>query len=82
MNNFTIKFDANKRVEEIDNAMKSLSARFDELATRKSSSIQEAIDDFNELAQILDEMISYEKEMESLSMAKINSIIGNINRTT
>lgn len=82
MNNFTIEFDVNKRAEEIDNAMRSLSARFDELSTRKSATIQEAIDDFTELAQILDDMIAYEKELESLAMAKLNSIIGNINRTT
>ena len=80
MDNFMISFDANKRAQEIMNASKSLFLRSEELRRRVPKSIQEAMAINEEMIQIAKDMMNYEEEMRELAKAKINSMIGNIER--
>ena len=82
MNNFMINFDANTRVQEIMNAVKSLDLRFEELCKRTTKSIDERIENLNEMAQIANEMEQYKLEMKELTRAKMESMLGNIDRMT
>ncbi len=82
MNNFMINFDANTRVQEIMNAVKSLDLRFEELRKRTPKSIDERMENLNEMAQIANEMERYKLEMKELTRAKMKSMLGNIDRLT
>lgn len=82
MNNFMINFDANTRVQEIMNAVKSLDLRFEELRKRTPKSIDERMENLNEMAQIANEMERYKLEMKELIRAKMKSMLGNIDRMT
>ena len=82
MNNFMINFDVNARVQEIMNAVKSLDLRFEELRKRTPKSIDERMENLNEMAQIANEMEQYKLEMKELTRAKMESMLGNIDRMT
>lgn len=82
MNNFMINFDVNTRVQEIMNAVKSLDLRFEELRKRTPKSIDERMENLNEMAQIANEMEQYKLEMKELTRAKMESMLGNIDRMT
>lgn len=82
MNNFMINFDANTRVQEIKNASTSLYLRANELHNRKPKSIQEALVITEEMTQIAADMEKYEAEIKEITNAKLNSMLGNIDRMT
>lgn len=82
MDRFMINFDANTRVQEIMNASKSLYLRSEELRKRTPKSIDERMEILNELVQIANEMERYKSEMEELTRAKMESLLGNIDRMT
>lgn len=80
MDKFMISFDADKRVQEITSASTSLYLRANELHNRKPKSIQEALAITEEMTQIAADMKKYEAEITEIANAKLNSIIGNIDR--
>lgn len=80
MDRFMINFDANTRVQKIMNAVKSLDLRFEELRKRTPKSIDERMEILNEMVQIANEMERYKLEIKEIANAKLNSMIGNIER--
>jgi hypothetical protein len=80
MNNFTIKFNASKRMDEIMNAALSLDARFKKLENRNPRSAEEALAIAEEQINIARQLNDLKRESNEIVEAKLGELFGNIER--